>query len=79
MNHDPQFNLPCNVCNKPIKFITIKKTGSQMPVDAKMIVAKEGELRGSFVSAGGEIKKFLRKGEVGYRSHWESCKKEKQQ
>ena len=80
MNHSSENSIPCNEpsCKKPIRFITMKKSGNPMPVDAEMIIAKDGELKETFILSDGTMVKSLLKGQAGYRPHWASCTKAKQ-
>lgn len=72
MNHEEEQSVPCEACQRRIKFIVMKKSGKLMPVDATLVIARE-DLRGSYVTAGGVMKNGLRKGETGYVPHWATC------
>lgn len=77
MNHSSENSIPCiePSCKKPIRFITMKKSGKPMPVDADMIIAKEEEIKGIFILPNGAMVRSLLKGQVGYRPHWATCTK----
>ena len=77
MNHSSENSISCiePSCKKMIRFITMKKSGKPMPVDADMIIAKEEEIKGIFILPNGAMVRSLLKGQVGYVPHWSTCVK----
>ncbi|MBE3141446.1 MAG: hypothetical protein IMZ53_12800 [Thermoplasmata archaeon] len=65
-------SIPCRNCQQNILFIPLP-SGKYLPVDAKMFVAQADCVDMTIYRTDGTKQKGVKRGDVGFVSHFDSC------